>query len=409
MVPPRPKPGRKPATDEPASKRKAQNRESQRAFRARKAAKLTEMQTQVEIAEQRHRIEMSEKMMEMDAKDMRISQLEVLMVQLGDSDQRNAKESEFWKNKAIELEEHVKRLEEQLKSSSELTPPVTSVPLPPRRAHHSAPPVKDIPTQNTLNDTAISFEDREIDFTAQFATKRRPEQPSIAFLTQPNDDHPSCGFCTDMTFCLCRDAKLQGMPSNDDVPLTHSWSDTRTEEHRSTSTDAAITGPGSCADCMRDPKQRAWCQRVAQLKDPAADDVNIASSSRNSSFSGELELEPMEPRASYAPVSAMNMTNQFSIGCSDAYKLFDGRVATGPDSMDWSTLKPMVPDAVRGALPSIEAASMKYSALELDTASVIATLQQTMGPLVPRKEDGPHAELVRIAGDFRGSPHSPQN
>lgn len=44
VLPPRPKPGRKPATDVPATKRKAQNREAQRAFRDRRAARVTELE-----------------------------------------------------------------------------------------------------------------------------------------------------------------------------------------------------------------------------------------------------------------------------------------------------------------------------------------------------------------------------
>jgi hypothetical protein len=57
-IPPRPKPGRKPATDEPASKRKAQNRLSQRNFRARKVAKLEEMQSTLDATERQHREEL---------------------------------------------------------------------------------------------------------------------------------------------------------------------------------------------------------------------------------------------------------------------------------------------------------------------------------------------------------------
>ncbi|KAF2096284.1 hypothetical protein NA57DRAFT_59341 [Rhizodiscina lignyota] len=46
-IPPRPKPGRKPATDKPSEKRKAQNREAQRAFRERKVAHTTELKQDV--------------------------------------------------------------------------------------------------------------------------------------------------------------------------------------------------------------------------------------------------------------------------------------------------------------------------------------------------------------------------
>ena len=44
VLPPRPKPGRKPSIDTPASKRKAQNRAAQRAFRERRAGRVQELE-----------------------------------------------------------------------------------------------------------------------------------------------------------------------------------------------------------------------------------------------------------------------------------------------------------------------------------------------------------------------------
>ena len=51
VIPPRPKPGRKPAADVPPTKRKAQNREAQRAFRQRRAAKVGELEDQMKQLE----------------------------------------------------------------------------------------------------------------------------------------------------------------------------------------------------------------------------------------------------------------------------------------------------------------------------------------------------------------------
>lgn len=48
VIPPRPKPGRKPATDTPPTKRKAQNRAAQRAFRERRAARVGELEEQLD-------------------------------------------------------------------------------------------------------------------------------------------------------------------------------------------------------------------------------------------------------------------------------------------------------------------------------------------------------------------------
>ena len=54
VVPPRPKPGRKPATDTPPTKRKAQNRAAQRAFRERRAARVGELEEQMKQIEDEH-------------------------------------------------------------------------------------------------------------------------------------------------------------------------------------------------------------------------------------------------------------------------------------------------------------------------------------------------------------------
>ncbi len=56
VVPPRPKPGRKPATDTPPTKRKAQNRAAQRAFRERRAARVGELEEQLKETEEERQI-----------------------------------------------------------------------------------------------------------------------------------------------------------------------------------------------------------------------------------------------------------------------------------------------------------------------------------------------------------------
>ncbi|KAK9370128.1 hypothetical protein V1509DRAFT_676127 [Lipomyces kononenkoae] len=51
VLPPRPKPGRKPCTETPPTKRKAQNREAQRAFRERRAARVVELEERLQELE----------------------------------------------------------------------------------------------------------------------------------------------------------------------------------------------------------------------------------------------------------------------------------------------------------------------------------------------------------------------
>ncbi|KAF2272666.1 uncharacterized protein EI97DRAFT_202581 [Westerdykella ornata] len=474
VIPPRPKPGRKPATDEPASKRKAQNRESQRAFRARKAAKLNEMKTQAEIAEMRYRQDINEKMMELADKQQHLKNLEVLIAQLRESEQKAIQERDSWKQKTLQLEHMVAQLKEGRTPTSDSSKEYVMVDRPPSpewqdrfqtvsaftpastvsqsyeatkttaitcgseckdggrcicletivneteaavytgsnsltisTTRISVSDTKEIPTTTASDDPAL-FAEREIDFTAQFATKKtRPDpRPSIAFLTQTTAAETACGFCTAESYCVCRDMSLQDMSkTEDDDPLSPAC--TRNSNHANKvppqSTSAAPSGPGSCDACMRDPKQRAWCQRVAELKNSASSYWSPASTPPRQTASNDPQ--PMEPRANYSSVPEREISKS-SIGCNEAYKLFRGRVPTDPDSMDWTTLKPISSHPQNERLPGIN--ESRYSALELDTASVIATLQHAPVPLKPRKQDGAHADLVRIAEEYRRSSNSPR-
>lgn len=463
VVPPRPKPGRKPATDEPASKRKAQNRESQRAFRARKAAKLNEMQAQVESAEQRYTRELGEKSME-------ISQLQAALAKTAESEKRYMQERDYWKDQTTSLQQQIEQLNRQARErdanswsekqirfphdriettrqdspardSISLLTPLIGTPqsyqtskidlgcgdckdngecpcidelakLPTPKSYVPALPLHNVtgkdpssPTKGVRagdtpsSDSASNFADREIDFTAQFSNKRPrlDKRPSITFLTQSNDQDSNCGFCTDDANCLCKDEELRKTITSDEMrPPPRDWNNTALNE--SSSSDCPNTGPGTCSDCMANPRQRAWCQRISKMKKSGALDMFT---SRYLSVGSVLDA--VDPRNDNAPVPDMNRSKRYSIGCSDAFRLFEGRLSVD-DNMDWvNNLRPVSPIARRDTIQL----SRTYSALELDTASVIATLQQSMVPLTPRPSDGPNAELIKVANEKRKKSDSP--
>ncbi|KAF1967277.1 hypothetical protein BU23DRAFT_292826 [Bimuria novae-zelandiae CBS 107.79] len=432
VVPPRPKPGRKPATDEPASKRKAQNRESQRAFRARKAAKIQEMQEQADTTNRKHREELNEMLSE---KHRLLADLSSVQGQLEEARQaleRATKERDYWKERSTHMDAQLVQtrlretsyplnpyneqqpvyfpqphsptrsfmgsfsgysspksmnmgcgsckpggecacITEFCQTPNPFTAPVPTIQAPPRKA---STPMKAMSFQNL-----DPFADREIDFTAQFSSKRRQE-PAVSLMGQGSSESDAkCGFCTDGSNCLCRDQSLQ---FQDDLV--------------SASNGAKINAPGSCDACQSNPKQRAWCQRVAQLK---TDGFLPPPGSRTSSISSALDtMEPHIPDAS-TPYGAKS-----SIGCNEAFKLLDGRVPMDADKMDWiSTLRQVSSQARRDAM--MHGYSRNYSAIELDTAGIIATLGNTLKPIQPRQEDGENADIVRIAQEYQRQTQSP--
>ena len=481
-IPPRPKPGRKPATDEPASKRKAQNRESQRAFRARKAAKVQELTEQVEQVEQAHRNALNEQIAEKDQLQNELRELRELYANV-------SRERDYWKEHFHRLKESVatggaqqqlpslingqqmlfvgpledgrrdsprspvdsshayatpktndilgcngcnpddcaciKEIANDITFQTQLLTPVEAVPLSRR---DGSSPMTGVETAKGRSDEKRGFEEQETDFTAKFSrtTTRVAPQPNV--LLSVNDDpsrNQDCGWCEGHPeLCLCKDASIR--PDGPDEMIA-------VEPMEDVKVDAVIGGPGSCEDCQKNPKQRAWCQRIAQLRNEATPPLSrrnsgtsVASStscgnsgtiSRHSwsrhNSSRSFALPAMEPKVEISneldrPCSSSTVRER-SIGCSDAFKLLDGRVPVDDDHMDWRHLKPISP-ATRLREGRRDVFTMEpgmYSAMELDASSILTTLQHASHPIKPRPSDGTHASLIRIAEERRRASHSP--
>lgn len=437
VVPPRPKPGRKPATDEPANKRKAQNRESQRAFRARKAAKVEALQQQADHAERQHKEQMNEAIARTHELAQRTRELEQMVHQHKTENNRLSQERDWWKNQCAEAQRQVTELQQRLQELNGSMPALDlgdkqaflfpqSLPTPRQDSptHVSMVPLPDfnpqpnsvdfptcgkcipggecsclnelaaqsasghdlggqpfigqvlVPPISPVKATPVSdpFAERETDFTAQFARKggRPMNRAAISFVTEAEAD-VDCGFCDGGRHCVCKDTSLH--PLN--IPQAHE--EPTLSDVKSLPLDPTATGPGSCAECQANPRQREWCQKVALNKNAGR------------------SLDTMEPRITDASAT---YGEKSSIGCSEAFKLFDGRVSMDNDKMDWvGSLRPL--SNIMQDTPSEQ--TRKYSALELDTASVIATLGSTMQPLRPRASDGENVSLILKAQEFQSS------
>ncbi|KAI1432253.1 hypothetical protein GGR50DRAFT_697204 [Xylaria sp. CBS 124048] len=103
IVPPRPKPGRKPATDTPPTKRKAQNRAAQRAFRERRAARVGELEEELE--EQREEHERVQKQLREEIQSL-TAQVESLRSRCATIEEMLDKERVAKENLAAELESY---------------------------------------------------------------------------------------------------------------------------------------------------------------------------------------------------------------------------------------------------------------------------------------------------------------
>ncbi|EXF73832.1 bZIP transcription factor [Colletotrichum fioriniae PJ7] len=391
VIPPRPKPGRKPATDTPPTKRKAQNRAAQRAFRERRAARVGELEEQLdEIREGHEKVEkdLKDKVhgleMELQSFKSRCLVLENML----DRERKDRVKAES------ELESQKRRWNEQQAAAPR------RLPSPQRRgsqiAHHEHPPtpsaghsnqpfsisqivspqdsthMEDSPApfgcgscgpeecscaneiladtvtgcggctlggrcqclEETIKSAIISDlkrapspsaptssekrarveptppeEETEIDFTAMFSKKapvqqlQQQQQQANLAIVQPQPQLPSmafkdsCGFCKDGSYCLCADTSMSlGPPAttpygpppaysqqvqtpppseNDAVPPPMPMEidadgavklrprPQTTQPVAPVSRGCGPKGPGSCAQCLADPKSGLFCRALS--------------------------------------------------------------------------------------------------------------------------------------------------
>ncbi|KAF6233910.1 hypothetical protein HO173_007740 [Letharia columbiana] len=315
VLPPKPKPGRKPAVDTPPTKRKAQNREAQRAFRERRAAKVSELEDQMKVRDEEDQKE-QEKLVAC------VKQLEHC---LDDCTEKLM----YWREKYVGMEDAYER-ERQLRQSAEMEIEMLrkgmadgtgAVALPPRRPVQNgymaepAPGVQDCTTATELSaigcgkcsletkcqcideafdmDNVVAEPDvprfkrphspqshtdnkrrqlsnpdtsSEIDFTAQFSTRRPPNlttsastSSSIAATVLPDP----CGFCSDGTTCLCAELANERPDRALKSPASTLPTPPETATSNTSTSNPCINGPGTCTQCRSNPTSTLFCKSLA--------------------------------------------------------------------------------------------------------------------------------------------------
>lgn len=316
VIPPRPKPGRKPATDTPPTKRKAQNRAAQRAFRERRAARVGELEEQMKLMEEEDESEQNKLRADID---------------------RLEQEVEQYRDDLTQCIERCRGLENELTLARKGQSSTDAIPLPKQNtSKQDAPQPMDADvaigcgncsanTNCQCLDEAFSImnatnhdqphekrphsptnvtdakrfktepnEEQEIDFTAMFASRpppplhRDPTNLTDAVSIHSGEQDP-CGFCSDGTPCIC--AQMAAEAGHQHASLQHSTSSHTTaslphqlsqqgftpppsEGDVSTSLPsqypAATTiaspctsGPGTCAQCRADPNSTLFCKSLA--------------------------------------------------------------------------------------------------------------------------------------------------
>ncbi|KAG8161340.1 hypothetical protein KVR01_009604 [Diaporthe batatas] len=229
VIPPRPKPGRKPATDTPPTKRKAQNRAAQRAFRERRAARVGELEEQLEAEREEHeaaQAALQEKVhrLEMDSQALR-SRCEVLENMLDKERVERAKEVEVLTRRLHEATQHGHSQAQHHHPARQSLPSISSVSVSepqgpyapqPMRYHHrpSAP--------SRLSHLGRASTSGGMTAKSSPVAPAPPHRPSttnsfsISQIISPPDDieqaPTSCGSCDSGGRCACAEEAMASMP-----------------------------------------------------------------------------------------------------------------------------------------------------------------------------------------------------
>lgn len=368
VLPPRPKPGRKPCEDIPSSKRKAQNRAAQRAFRERRANRVSELE---------------EKIMDME-RDRTVSEgiLNNMIKTLQNENKALKALNSKLKNENFEINSKLSKITENNISSSNSTSFESLFNLEPQSA---------VPLKRKLQEkSSISNSGDEIDFTNTFVFKKPRKMPKLkdVFINNNNDlsmepsevlssdttkttmpskttsihmaksislpvsdniPFESCGFCSEESPCVCREieteqqirqqeeiknikeAKLKSDIEKKERELILELTKSATREDISQI--AKCTGnPGTCLQCRDDPLSTLFCKTVAEkaskddIKLPSIDnktalssiDLNLNNKNNNNNIKNNNNNKGYQ-LPSIESLKLIYPEKQF-IPCADAYK-----------------------------------------------------------------------------------------
>ncbi|KAK1141955.1 hypothetical protein N8T08_008278 [Aspergillus melleus] len=427
VIPPRPKPGRKPATDTPPTKRKAQNRAAQRAFRERRAARVNELEDQIKQIEDEHDIHVLAFKEQISNLSHEVEQCRTEMSWWRDrchalekevSVERSAKEA-LVKEFRSSVSDHAASSDKSRSSadreareraqSSHAHEEREEVPLGCSNCSSThcqciedAFSMPGIETRDMKRPSALAAvrpepqikpdpEEMEIDFTTRFAAPQAQEDTSTAVSSPAVDP---CGFCQDGTPCICAEMAAQeeqreqrsSFETNRLAPIQNlsqftpppSDGDVRSEVTLppiSQATNPCANGPGTCAQCMSDPQRTLFCKTLA-----ASRSASVASSgccggkgadggccqSRNSN-------PPPRSGSTVNANSARSKTPSLTLSYSDAFTTLSRHPNFSRASDDISAWLPKL-----HTLPNpkdVAPAETSRAAMEVEAASVMGVLR----------------------------------
>lgn len=435
VIPPRPKPGRKPALDAPPTKRKAQNREAQRAFRQRRAAKVGELEDQMKQMEEedtreqaalreqvarlqnqvddyvrsmhewKEKYEWAERQCDYERQQRQNIEFELRMLQEGTTasteavklpsrkSARNASEQAYTEDLPpadptsltcgnCSSGSRCQCVEEAIEMSNMISEPASNA----KRAHSfrvNRDASKRLRQGGQLPDDE---EATEIDFT----TTKPPNLASMtsmsassglgASMAQPDP----CGFCQDGTPCICAEIYRQEEQAPT-VPLTNTAVPSISIES-TPGPNSCTTNPGTCTQCRSDPRSTLFCKSLA-----ASLTSKISSTNANlSTMAGKPKDSKRALRSAQPLEPANTAATGPTLSCADAFSTLARHPAFDQASVELSS---WVPQLATRSVPALASPAITSS----DATGTAG------GNVVPPMQSGSHPMQGRTAFEIEAA------
>ncbi|KAI4219499.1 MAG: hypothetical protein L6R36_008285 [Xanthoria steineri] len=423
IIPPRPKPGRKPAADTPPTKRKAQNRQAQRAFRERRAARVNELEDLMrkmeeedasEQSELRARIQLLES--ELDSYRQTLLLWQQRMEQLKADGEREERLRKIAEAELSILRDRQKQMTDAvplplrsnsqqpvIKDAIDATQPLDpyeDVPLgcgkcsqdtrcecieqafeideidthsPDTLGKRPHSPPTDQDSKRVCSAPSEEPQANEIDFTSRFSSSKKSPNllTAVSSGAVPLAENPDpCGFCKDGTPCICAEMAFESMKAENHTPSANDLQSISS----STSANPCTNGPGTCDKCLVDANSTLFCKSLAATR--RGYPQNHSSTDlfpQPPPATNEDELPPT-PSSSDLEVSQPKTTEihnrqpvpRLTLSCADAYETLSRHPAFEKASEELSTWMPHLATVPGGR---------QRTAYEVEAASVMGVLK----------------------------------
>lgn len=391
VIPPRPKPGRKPATDTPPTKRKAQNRAAQRAFRERRAARVGELEEQIKLIEEdntRDQAELKDRI-ESLSKQLLECQNEVLWwrrrCESLESDLQEARRASSTRQETGNIAGGCQYCSTDRCQCIDDAFSLTNV----TEGHDSTSKRPNSPKQMTTTkrhktepEIKLESEELEIDFTHAFLSHRQT-RTSIS----PTALFDPCGFCQDGTPCICAEMAAEKAqetkPSrleNNRLPPIQTLSGFTPPPSEgdlaeplppiASKVNPCANGPGTCTQCRADPRRTLFCKSLAASRSGSAAAGGCCGG--NGGGPGCCQSRPSNSdNTNIPPITSQPGPSSITLSCADVYTTLSRHPNFSRASEDLETWLPRL-----NTLPKPQDINLSNRpAMEVEAASVMGVLR----------------------------------